>query len=318
MYEPKEKFIERMQELLPNKEDFQSYLEALKTRPLKSIRCNTLKISPEKLKSRLEKKYSWKITQPFKTNPEIFSIQSTLEPGEIGRSLEHQLGYYYVQEVTSALPIIALNPKPHDNLLDIAAAPGSKTSQAASHMQNTGLIIANDKSLGRMKILAANLQKQGVSNTILTQKEGSQLCQQLQKSNIKFDKILLDAPCSGEGTFRDIPRGMLMWNPNTIKKMSKIQKRLIDAIIPLLKPGGEILYSTCTHAPEENEAILQYAIDNYPLEMQTLTLPLKTRSGIQKWQDQEFNPEISNCACRIYPQDNNTEGFFVSKLKLKE
>jgi NOL1/NOP2/sun family putative RNA methylase len=318
MYEPKLKFLERMQELFQDEKDYQEYLRSLQTRPLKSIRCNTIKISSENLKNRLEKNYSWSIRQPFRKYPEIFIIESQLTPGELGRALEHQLGYYYVQETASMLPILALNPNAHENILDLAAAPGSKTSQAAAKMKNTGLIIANDKSLGRMKILSANLQRLGVSNTIITQKEGEQLCHALKKSGIEFDKILLDAPCSGEGTFRDIPKGMLMWNPNTITKMAKIQKRLIDAVMLVLKSGGELVYSTCTHAPEENEEIIQYALEKYPLEIQKIELPIRSRHGIKKWQDKEFKKEIQECSCRIYPHDNNTEGFFLAKMLLKK
>jgi 16S rRNA (cytosine1407-C5)-methyltransferase len=142
-YEPKPAFIERMKKLLENEEDVKKFFEVAKTKPRKSIRVNTLKISPEKLMKRLEEK-GWRIKQISKEYPEILRIESELQPGELGKTPEHILGYYYVQEITSMMPIIALQPKPNEIILDLAAAPGSKTTQAASMMKNQGTIIANE------------------------------------------------------------------------------------------------------------------------------------------------------------------------------
>src|SRR3990172_3746406 len=142
----------------------------------------------ERLKSN-----GWVINQPFKNYPEIMIIENKLSPGEIGRSLEHLLGYYYVQEIASMLPVLALEPKSHEIILDLAAAPGSKTTQIAAKMENTGTMIANDVSIGRASILATNLERCGVSNTIITIKQGFELCKRLRQQNFSFDKILLDA-----------------------------------------------------------------------------------------------------------------------------
>ena len=151
---------------------------------------------------------------------------TNLEPGELGRALEHLLGYYYVQELASMLPIIALKPKPNETILDLCSAPGSKTTQIAAEMENTGLIIANEIHLGRIKILASNLERCGVTNTIITRKEGRALCGRLKQKDFKFDKILVDAPCSGEGTLRSTPQTNQMWNPKTIRRLSRLQKQL--------------------------------------------------------------------------------------------
>ena len=150
-YEPKLLFLERMKLLL--KEDFKKYLKILKEVPVKSIRVNSLKISPEELKKRLEKK-GWKINQLWRNHPEVMIVESELLPGELGRALEHLLGYYYVQELASMLPIIALNPKNNERILDLCAAPGSKTTQLSAEIKNSGLIIANEINLGRIKIFS--------------------------------------------------------------------------------------------------------------------------------------------------------------------
>jgi len=312
---PKPAFIERMKTLFGNEKDFNDYMEILKEEPVRSIRCNTLKISEDELKNRLEKK-GWKIKQPFKSNPEIMIVENVLEPGELGRSLEHLLGYYYVQEISSMLPIIALEPKRGDKFLDLCASPGSKTTQAAAKMENSGFIIANEISLGRIKILASNLERCGVANTIITRKDGEVMCRRLKQKNILFDKILVDAPCSGEGTLRSSPKTYKMWNPKNIISLSRIQKRLLSSAIEILKVGGEMIYSTCTHAPEENEEVLDYVLKKYEgqIKLEKINLPFNPRRGILKWRDKEYLEEVK-FACRIYPHDNNTEGFFLAKIK---
>jgi len=315
MLTPKPLFIERMQKLIPDKLDFEKFMEFSQKRTPTSIRCNTLKISPDKLKQKLEDK-GWKIKQLFSDYPEVMIIENSLNPGELGKSIEHILGYYYVQEISSMMPIIALNPKENEIILDLAAAPGSKTTQASSFMKNTGTIIANDKTLDRTNILCANLERCGCSNVIVIRHDGIQLCRKLAKIGMKFDKILLDLPCSGEGNTRSNPKTYLMWNIRMIKSLSKLQKRLVFYAIPLLKEDGELIYSTCTHSPEENEGVVDFLLKNFDLEIQEIKLPLKTRSGITSWEKENFNSEIKK-SCRIYPQDSNTEGFFLCKMRRK-
>ena len=311
-YDPKPLFLERMSALLGK--DFESYMEFLKKPLAKSIRVNTLKISPEELSKRLRSK-GWSINQPFEENPEIIIIKNDLSPGELGRSMEHLLGYYYVQEIASMLSVLALKPGPGELVLDIAAAPGSKTTQIAAVMKNTGTIIANDVNLKRLKILASNIERCGATNPIITKKDGSALCKRLKEQGFQFDKILVDAPCSGEGTIRSSPVTSIMWNPRTIKVLSRLQKGLLAAAIEILKPGGEVVYSTCTHSPEENEEVVNFALKEFPnVKIESINLPIKCRPGISKWLDENYDKNVEK-TCRIYPQDNDTEGFFIAKLK---
>lgn len=317
-YEAKPLFVERMKELLGK--DFESYMEILKQVPVKSIRVNKLKISPDKLRKKLEEK-SWVIVQPFKDYPEIMIVKGyengkDLAPGELGRNLEHLMGYYYIQELASMLPVIALKPKPNQTILDLCSAPGSKTTQIASEMKNTGTIIANEISLKRIKILASNTERCGVMNTIITKKEGLSLCKRLEKEGFMFDKILVDAPCSGEGTLRGSPKTYKMWNIKAVKKLSRIQKNLLSSAIEILKVKGELVYSTCTHAPEENEEVIDFVLKEFKdnIKIEQISLPINSRQGIKKWQDKEYLEDVK-FSCRIYPQDNNTEGFFMAKFR---
>ena len=310
-FNPKPLFIERMKNLLGK--DFENYHEVIYQLPKKSIRANTLKISPEELKKKLEKK-GWKINQPFEKHPEIMIIESDLQPGELGRSLEHLLGYYYVQEISSMLPVIALNPNPNEIILDLCSAPGSKTTQIAAKMENTGAIIANDFKLGRIKILASNMERCGVMNTIITKSEGVKLCKNL-KENFQIDKILVDAPCSGEGILGSSKEASKMWNIKRIRSLSKIQKSLFESAFELLKPQGVLVYSTCTYAPEENEEVIDFILKKFNnIKIEKISLPVKSREGIRKWQEKEYLEDVKY-SHRIYPQDNNTGGFFIARFK---
>ena len=314
-YNPKPEFEARMNALLGNEEDKKAFWKIVHTEPINSIRCNTLKINPKELKKRLEGK-GWKINQPYSKHEEIMVIESNLMPGELGRSMEHILGYYYVQEISSMMPILALNPGEGDSFVDVCASPGSKTTQAAALMNNGGNIIANDNQMSRLAILASNLEKCGVSNTVVTRRDGVRLCKDLGKMGFEVSKILADVPCSGEGTLRSSPKTFVMWNMKTVENLGRQQKVIAAAALELLDVGSEMIYSTCTHAPEENEAVVDFLINNFDIKIENVRdlLPLKTREGVSEWLDKKYSEEVKKCA-RIYPQDNDTEGFFLCKIK---
>lgn len=310
-------FEERMKSLIPDKDDFAQFEKIIHQEPLSFIRCNTIKISPCELLKKLNRK-SWQVKQPYPNFPEVMLIESDLLPGELGNALEHQLGYYYIQEVSSMLPPIALNPQPEELILDLMASPGSKTTQIAAKMQNKGTVVANDLKIQRIKILVSNLERCGVTNTIISRKDAIALCSKLANLNYtKFDKILVDAPCSGEGTLRSSPKTFIIWNHKITKSLSRQQKKFIAFALKCLKKSGVLVYSTCTHAPEENEEVIDFALRNFPVKIETLALPLKCRPGITKWKDKTFHQDVKK-TCRIYPQDNDSEGFFVAKLRLLE
>ncbi len=311
-YEPRPIFIERIKTLLDNEEDVNEFFRSAETTSKKSIRANTLKIRPNELKLLLEKK-GWKIHQ-YRDHPEIMQILSSLNPGELGNSIEHVMGKYYIQEITSMMPILALNPKEEEMVLDLCASPGSKTTQAVALMKNKGNIFANDVSIGRVSILATNLERIGATNVVITRHDGLILCNKFKKLGIKFDKILLDAPCSGEGGLRANPRVYLEWSEKMLRSLAKTQKKLINACLEILKDDGELLYSTCTYAPEENESVIQHALNNFNLKVEKINLPLKTRPGIKQWKDETYNNDME-MAVRIYHHDNDLEGFFLCKLK---
>ncbi|MEI7718738.1 MAG: RsmB/NOP family class I SAM-dependent RNA methyltransferase [archaeon] len=314
-YKPKEEFIQRIEKLI-GKEDAKKFFEIAYTASPDFIRVNTLKVSPDVLKKKLEG-YGWVIGQPYPEYPEILVVEraSHLVPGALGKTIEHLLGYFYVQEISSMLPIIALKPAADELFLDLCASPGSKTTQAAATMNNQGTIIANEVSLGRIRILNANLEKSGVSNVMVTRKDGVQFCKRWSKEvKMQFDKILVDAPCSGEGTLRKSPKTFEMWNLSFIKALSKVQRKLASEALKLLRVGGEMVYSTCTLGPEEDEAVVNYLKQNFDIEILKVDLPLKMREGVTEWEGEVYDKEIKNCR-RLYPQDNNSDGFFLAKIR---
>ena len=302
--EVKERFKERYSKLT-NYDEFMKYsLSFLR----KSIRVNTLKISIEKLRGRMEK--DWKFTQ-IPWCKEGFWIEHREKRRDIGNTVEHQLGYIYVQEAASTIPPIVLHPEPGDVCMDMCAAPGSKTTQMAAYIQNKGMIIANDISGMRLRPLGINLQRSGVSNTIVTLMQG----RLFEKARIEFDRVLIDAPCSGTGTIRKSLKTLEMWNPDMIKRLAAIQRQLIDTGYRILKPEGTLVYSTCSLEPEENEGVIDFLINKYKnVKIEEISIDIKRSDPILNFETNTYNKEIKKCL-RIWPQDNDTEGFFVAKIK---
>lgn len=268
----------------------------------RAFRINNIKANKTQVLERF-KEYGIGLT-PVSWYSDAFIVDSS-----IGNTIEHFMGWIYIQELTSMIPAIVLNPKEDDIVLDATAAPGSKTTQIADFMHNKGVIIANDISYMRTKALKFNLEKLGVVNTMITNYNLKNF-----PEKIKFDKILLDVPCSSEGTIRKNPSILSNWSLKTIQKMSRLQKALILKAYNLLKNGGEMIYSTCTFAPEENEEVVNYLLENTEAKIEKIDLDLKTSPGIFSWKKKEFSKEVEKCY-RIWPENNDTGGFFICKIK---
>ena len=261
------------------------------------------------LKQRLENK--WNLEQVPWCREGFWIEHSKKERRDIGNLIEHSLGYFYTQEAASMIPPIVLEPKPSDFVLDIAASPGSKTTQIAQYMHNRGILIANDYTYERMKPLSINLQRCGVTNAIITLMEG----QWFKKSGIEFDKVLVDAPCSGTGTIRKSLKTIGIWNPDMVRRLSITQKQLIETGFNLLKENGTLVYSTCSLEPEENEEVVDFLINKYEnAKIEEIKLNVKKSNPILEFENKKYSEEIIKCL-RIWPQDNDTEGFFVAKLR---
>ena len=296
-------FIERYSQLT-NWKEFKEYSLTFLRR---SVRINTIFSSVAQIKKSIEAK-GWTL-EPIPWCGEGFWI-SHPERRDVGNLLEHHLGQIYVQEAASLIPPLVLLPKPGELVLDMCAAPGSKTTQMGAMMRNQGLLIANDYKGERMQSLGINLQRVGLTNVVLTKMHGKRFYR------FQFDKILLDAPCSGTGAIRKSLKTIAIWNPLMITKLARQQKELIANAFENLKEGGEMAYSTCSLEPEENEGVVDFLLQKYPTaRLERIYLSgLKRSPAILEFAGMQYHPSIKECL-RLWPQDNDTEGFFVCKIR---
>ncbi len=301
----KESFERKYRMLLGD--EYELFLESL-FKPLRdAIRVNTLKVTNvDALLRRLEAK-GWRLEQvPW--YPHGFWVSET--GGRIGATVEHCLGYYYVQDAASMIPPVVLDPKPGEVILDMCAAPGSKTTQMAQMMENKGVIIANDPKTKRIAALGSNIQRCGVMNCVITQMDG----RAFGKLGPVFDKVLVDAPCTCTGTIMRSPEILATWGPYTARSLSRLQKQLLRAASRCVKKEGIIVYSVCSLEPEEGEFVVDYAVRKLGLEVEEVNVEgLKARHGLSEWMGRRFASGVEN-SLRVYPHDNWTEGFFVAKL----
>ena len=275
----------------------------------RSIRINTIHGTVAEITKSIAAK-GWKLEQ-IPWCKEGFWI-SHAERRDVGHLLEHHLGKIYVQEAASMIPSLVLAPRAGDIVLDLCAAPGSKTTQMAAMMENKGFIVANDYKGMRLSSLGINLQRSGLTNALISLMHGKRF------HGFQFDKILVDAPCSGTGTIRKSLKTIRIWNPHMINKLARQQKELLENAFLNLKPGGELVYSTCSVEPEENEGVVDFLLRKYP-EAEIIPVKLsglKTSPTILQFEGNEYHSSLKN-TLRIWPQDNDTEGFFIAKVGKK-
>lgn len=301
----KPKFIERYRQICP---DYDAFVDYSFRYIRKSIRVNTLKIPVEELKKRMSE--DWNLTKIPWCDYGFF-IENKHGRRDIGNTIFHTLGYIYVQEAVSMIPPIILDPKPGDLVFDMCASPGSKTTQIAQIMENKGLIVANDIKSDRLAALGLNVQRCGLTNCIITNMHG----QAFGRKETMFDKILVDAPCSATGAIRKSFKTVKMWNPDMIRRLSATQKSLITTAFSLLKPEGTMVYSTCSVEPEEDEEVIDYLLKEFSnAKIEEIDLDIKRSPPVTGFQNKEYSKEVSKCL-RLWPQDNDTEGFFITKIR---
>jgi len=228
-------------------------------------------------------------------------------------SEEFLTGQIYIQNASSLLPVIALAPKPDEIILDMCAAPGGKTIHIACLTGNKAKIYANDENTGRVE----NMKKLCELYDAKVYNYSSFPAQHLGRylPTEYFDKVLLDAPCSSEGQIRKDWKVLSRWSEEYVNSFSKLQKQLIKHAFEILKPNGTLVYSTCTFAPEENEEVVNYLLENFEnAKLEKIELKdFKFSEGIIEWQGKKFKSEIKKCV-RVWPHQNDTGGFFVAKI----
>lgn len=295
-------FEERM-----DPEEFRRFLASYGDAPWEGIRCNTLKIGREGLLEVLGGE-----AQGIPWCPDGFYY----DPGEGGSRLSvhprYHAGLYYMQEPSAMYPAELLDPRPGERILDLCAAPGGKTTQIAMKMQGKGLLVANEISPKRVKALRKNIELYGISNAIVTNTTGKHL---LETYGGTFDRVLVDAPCSGEGTFRKDKRSVREYGHFSDESLLETQRDILDYAFRLLKPGGTLVYSTCTFNARENEEQIDRLLRTGRC---SLVEPFKQdgmADGRPEW-TASGNPELKK-AVRFWPHLCKGEGHFAARL-LKE
>ena len=285
-----------------------NYSDFVDEEPAKYIRVNERKINRETLAKRLNDTYGIK-TESLTYPSNALKIIDGFDYA--GSTLEIAFGFYYMQALTSMLPPLVLNPTEKDIVLDLCSAPGSKTTQLAEMMNNRGVLVVNELEMKRIKALAFNLDKMNFLNCGIINSRGETLSKYY---NSFFDKILVDAPCSGLGIIQKKNEIGKWWSIERVNNLTEIQNKLIVSAIKMLKVGGELVYSTCTLTPEENELIINRILDKYPVNVESVELPIKHNKGLTQYNKENLDKALAN-AIRIFPWEVDSDGFFLIKLK---
>jgi len=291
-------------------EDFEAFRAACERSLPSVVRVNTLKTTVERAREALaEEDISH---EPTDWHDGLLKLPE----GDPGSNWPYVQGWLHGQEEVSAVPARVLDPQPGERVWDAAAAPGSKTTQLAALMDDEGLLVATDNNLGRLSALRSNAERLGVTNLAVTNEDA-------RNHSLKpfdgepYDRALVDVPCSCEGTIRKNPDALEQWTFEHVQGVAGVQKGILRRAIEATREGGTVVYSTCTFAPEENEAVLDHVLEEHPCRLVEVELPLKSRPGVTEWEDETFDPNVRK-ARRIYPHFNDTGGFFVAKLEVTE
>ncbi|MCF7870344.1 MAG: RsmB/NOP family class I SAM-dependent RNA methyltransferase [Candidatus Omnitrophica bacterium] len=307
IYKLPHEFIKRLKKIYPK--EFPAISETFLHRKNPFFRINYLKTDLTSLRRDLQKENIKFKELSFPQG--AFLLKSPLR--KLQNTIVYEQGHLYVQNLSSMLPAIFLEPEGGDKILDLCAAPGAKTTQIASLAPNAE-IIAIEKVRKRYYKLLSNLKKQGASSVNAYLLDGGMVRKKFPEG---FNKVLVDASCSAEGRFFvHNPKSFKYWKLKKIKEMVRKQKKLLGASFFACAEGGAIIYSTCTMAPEENEEIIDWFINKFEdcLEILPLKIPLPNiESGKQRWKNKRFLPHVAR-AKRIIPTDS-MEGFFIAKIK---
>ncbi|XP_018648544.1 putative nucleolar protein nol1/nop2 [Schistosoma mansoni] len=270
-----------------------------------TIRTNTLKTRRRELAQALiNRGVNLDPLEPWsKVGLVVYSSQVPL-----GATPEYLAGHYILQGASSMLPVMALSPQLGERILDLCAAPGGKTTYIAQLMKNTGTIFANEINPSRAKALLGNCHRMGVTNTVICTENG----RKFPKIMSNFDRVLVDAPCSGTGIIAKDPSVKTTKNNDEIQKCVELQKRLLVAAIDSCKVGGYVVYSTCSILVEENENVVNFALRRRKVRLEETKL--FGEKGFTAFKGYQFHPHMTRVR-RFYPHKHNVDGFFVAKMK---
>ncbi len=288
-------------------EEFPAFLHSYGDKRLYGLRVNTLKISPEEFQE----------IAPFHLSPIPWTDNGFYyeEDDRPSRHPFYAAGLYYLQEPSAMAPAQFLPVRPRDRVLDLCAAPGGKATELAARLRGEGLLVANDISASRAKALLKNLELTGVVNSIVTTTTPAKLA---EKFPAYFDSILVDAPCSGEGMFRKDAAVARAWSSDKVKECANRQKEIVLQAAAMLRPGGSLMYSTCTFSLEEDEQVIAYLLEQCPqMELQKIPMAEGFSAGRPDIAGENAEQSLKSCV-RIYPHRVAGEGHFLALLHKKD
>jgi len=298
-------FTEKMKAILGD--EYEEFLKGYDRTRHYGLRVNRTKITAEQF----ERMSMYDLT-PVPWIDNAFEYEDSVSPA---KHPYYFAGMYYLQEPSAMTPANLLTIEPGDRVLDLCAAPGGKATELGAKLNHTGLLVANDISNSRAKALLKNIELFGIPNVLVTSEPPEKLAEKFPGF---FDKILIDAPCSGEGMFRKNPGMMKDWETYGPKHYSDLQRSIVPHAIRMLKPGGMLLYSTCTFSPEENEGSVKFMLDLDP-DLEVVDIPNRYEGFAPGRPEliEDGIPDLKKCV-RIWPHKMNGEGHFIALLRKKE
>ncbi len=300
-------FLERMSRFLGN--EYPAFAESLAQAPVHGLRVNTLKVTPQQFRE----------FSPFALGETIPWCPSSfiLHPSSFSPGLHpyHLAGLYYLQDPSAMSAAELLDPQPGERVLDLTAAPGGKTTHIASLMQGQGLLVANEIKTKRLNHLVVNVERWGAANVVVTNETPERLADHFGAT---FDRVLVDAPCSGEGMFRKDMGARLDWSEEMVAGCAVRQTNILRVAAHLVRPGGRLLYSTCTFAPEEDEAVMARFLQEHPdFEVEALPQLTEFMPGRPEWSETSAKVRELTGAVRLFPHRLAGEGHFACLLQRK-
>jgi len=288
-------------------DDFEEFLAACERSLPSVVRINTIKTTTERAK--------WAFDEAGVGYESIdwHSGLLKLDSASPGRTWGAFHGWLYGQEEVSALPALVCDPRPNERVWAACAAPGGKATQLAARAGDRGLVVANDRNLGRLSALRFNAERLSVTSMAVTNRDAANYSLAPFDFEV-FDRALVDVPCSCEGTIRKNPDALDEWSLQRVESIAGTQESILRRAVQATRAGGTVVYSTCTFAPEENERVLDAVLSEEDCRLVDFDCPLETRPGVTEWNGTEFDPSVTR-AKRIYPHLNDTGGFFCAKLE---